>query len=174
VRLVCKVMNRDGALSLKEEIGRLGLRASGGKISWLFNLEFPHYQLASLYRSADCYVSVSRGEGWDMPLMEAMACGLPSIATDWGAHTEFVHPGIAYPLAITGTIPAVAKCPYYDGYSWADPDGDHLRVLLREAYTNREEARRRGVAAAAEMATRWSSRGAARKIVARLNATGLR
>ena len=108
-----------------------------------------------------------------MPLKEAMACGLPSIATDWGAHTEFVHAGIAYPLAITGTIPAVAKCPYYDGYSWADPDGDHLRVLLREVYANRDEARRRGIAAAAEMAARWSWRGAARKIVARLNAAGV-
>jgi hypothetical protein len=174
VRLVCKVMNRDGALSLKEEIGRLGLKASGGKVSWLFNLEFPHYQLASLYRSADCYVSVSRGEGWDMPLMEAMACGLPSIATDWGAHTEFVHAGIAYPLAIKGTIPAVAKCPYYDGYSWADPDFDHLRALLQEVYLNRDEARRRGIAAAAEMAARWSWRGAARRIVARLEAVGAR
>ena len=27
----------------------------------------------ALYRSADCYVSAGRGEGWDMPLMEAMA-----------------------------------------------------------------------------------------------------
>jgi glycosyltransferase involved in cell wall biosynthesis len=174
VRLLCKVMNRDGSLILKEEIGRLGLRASGGKISWLFNLEFPHYQLASLYRSADCYVSVSRGEGWDMPLMEAMACGLSSIATDWGAHTEFVHAGIAYPLAVKGTVPAVAKCPYYDGYSWADPDGDHLRVLLREVYENRDEARRRGAAAAAEMAARWSWRNAARKILERLEAAAPR
>lgn len=170
VRLVCKVMNKDPETSIKQEIGRLGLRESGGRISWLFNLEFPHYQLASLYRSADCYVSVARGEGWDMPLMEAMACGLPSIATDWGAHTEFVHAGIAYPLAIHGTVPAVAKCPYYDGYSWADPDGDHLRTLLREVYENREEARRRGAAAAAEMAARWSWRSAAKKIVGRLEA----
>ena len=111
VRLLCKVMNRNGALILKEEIGRIGLSPAGGKISWLFNLEFPHYQLASLYRSADAYISVSRGEGWDMPLMEAMACGLPAIATDWGAHTEFVHAGIAYPLAVKGTIPAVGSAP---------------------------------------------------------------
>jgi hypothetical protein len=62
----------------------------------------------------------------------------------------------------------VAKCPYYDGYSWADPDGDHLRALLREVFENRDEARRRGAAAAAEMAARWSWRAAARKIIERL------
>lgn len=172
VRLLCKVMNRDGGLSVKQEIRKLGLKESGGRISYLFNLEFPHYQLGSLYRSADCFVAVSRGEGWNMPLTEAMACGLPAIATDWGAHREFLHEGIAYPLRSRGTVPAVAKCPYYAGYSWADPDPDHLRHLLRHVYEEREEARRRGAAAAAEVAERWSWSAAARKIVDRLTAIG--
>jgi GT2 family glycosyltransferase len=172
VRLLCKIMNRDPGVHLKEEIRRLRLRESGGRISYLFNLEFEHYQLGALYRSADCFVTASRGEGWDMPLMEAMACGLPAIATDWGAHHEFVHPGIAYPLAVRGTVPAVAKCPYYEGFSWADPDPVHLRRLLREVYENQEEARRRGLAAAQEMAERWTWRNAARRIVERLGAIG--
>lgn len=170
VRLLCKIMNRDPQLKLKEEIRRLRLRESGGRISYLFNLEFEHYQLGSLYRSADCFVTASRGEGWDMPLMEAMACGLPAIATDWGAHQEFVHAGIAYPLQVRGTVPARAKCPYYEGFSWADPDPDHLRHLLREVYENQDEARRRGREAAREMAVRWTWRNAARKIVERLRA----
>lgn len=170
VRLLCKIINRDPAVRLKEEIRRLGLRAGGGRVSYLLNVEFPHYQLGSLYRSADCFVSVSRGEGWDLPLMEAMACGLPAIATDWGAHREFVHPGIAYPLRVRRTVPAIAKCPYYAGFRWAEPDGEHLRHLLREVYEGREEARRRGSAAAEEIARRWTWRDAARKIVARLEA----
>ena len=37
------------------------------------------------------------------------------IATDWGAHTEFVHDGISYPLRVRAPSRAVAKCPYYDG-----------------------------------------------------------
>jgi GT2 family glycosyltransferase len=173
VRLLCKIINRDPGVTLKEEIRRLDLKESGGKISYLFNLEFEHYQLGSLYRSADAFVAVSRGEGWDMPLMEAMACGLPAIATDWGAHQEFVHAGIAYPLRVRGTIPARAKCPYYNGFSWADPDPEHLRHLLREVYEHRDEARRRGEAAAREMAGKWTWRAAARKIVERLEASGL-
>lgn len=169
-RLVCKIMNVDPSVNLQREIGRLGLRDSGGRISYLVNLEFPHYQLPALYRSADCFVSAGRGEGWDMPLMEAMACGLPAIATDWGAHRMFVHEGIAYPLRVRGTVPAVAKCPYYRGFSWADPDGDHLRHLLRHVYEHREEARQKGRAAAADMASRWTWRHAAGRIVARLQA----
>src|SRR6202000_1130351 len=131
--------NRDPGLHLKEEIARLRLRSAGGRISYLFNYEFPHYQLGSLYRSVDAFASVSRGEGWNMPLMEAMACGVPAIATDWGAHQEFVHPGIAYPLRVRKLVPAVAKCPYYEGFRWAEPDAEHLRFLLRHVYENREE-----------------------------------
>jgi glycosyltransferase involved in cell wall biosynthesis len=101
--------------------------------------------------------------------MEAMACGLPTIATDWGAHTEFAHTGISYPLRIRGTIPAVAKCPYYDGFSWADPDPENLRFLLRHVYENREEARAKGIAAAREMAERWTWQHAAKKIAAQLD-----
>jgi GT2 family glycosyltransferase len=168
VRLVCKIINKDPQVHVRQEIANLRLKESGGKISFVFNREFPYYQLGSFYRSADCYVSAGRGEGWDMPLMEAMACGLPSIATDWGAHTEFVHEGIAYPLRVKGTIPAVAKCPYYQGFSWADPDPEHLRFLLRDVYENREAAYRRGAAAAQEMAQRWTWEHSAEKIIARL------
>jgi hypothetical protein len=172
VRLLCKVINRDPGVHLKEEIRRLRLRNAGGRISYLFNLEFPHYQLGALYRSADAFVSVSHGEGWNMPLMEAMACGLPIIATDWGAHHEFVHAGNAYPLRVRKLVPARAKCPYYDGFRWADPDPDHLRFLLRHIYEHRDEARARGLAAAREMAARWTWDSAAQKIIDRLTAIG--
>lgn len=168
VRLVCKIINKDREVHVRQEIAKLRLKESGGKVSFLFNREFPYYQLGAFYRSADCFVSAGRGEGWDMPLMEAMACGLPAIATDWGAHTEFVHEGIAYPLRVRKTIPAVAKCPYYEGFSWADPDPDHLRFLLRHVYENRNEAAGRGAAAAREMAQRWTWEQSAARILERL------
>ena len=168
VVLVCKVINRNGGLSVRSEIEALRLKGSGGRIAFVHNREFPYHELGSLYRSADCYVSAGRGEGWDMPLMEAMACGLPTIATDWGAHTEFLHAGIAYPLRVRGTIPAKALCPYYDGFSWADPDPEHLGQLLRHVFENRAEAAEIGRRAAVEMTERWTWTRAAKRIVERL------
>ena len=79
---------------------------------------------------------------------------------------------IAYPLRIRDTVPAVARCPYYEGFSWADPDPEHLRQLLREVYEDRNGARRRGAAAAREMAEKWTWDRAAGKIVERLEAIG--
>lgn len=172
VILVCKVINVNAATNVRAQIEALGLSTRGGRIAFLHNREFPYHQLGALYRSADCYVSAGRGEGWDMPLMEAMACGLPSIATDWGAHTEFVHDGIAYPLKSRGLVPADARAPYYKGFRWADPDPEHLAHLFRHVFEHREEAEAKGRRAAAEMAAAWTWDHAARRIAARLDAIG--
>lgn len=168
VRLVAKIQNKDPGVRVKEAIGALGLRAGGGRISYLLNQSLPYHQLGPLYRSADCFVSTSRGEGWGMPTLEAMACGLPVIATAWGGHTAFVHEGVAYPLRVRGTTPALAKCPYYDGFRWGDPDPQALRDLLRHVYEHRDEARERGLAAAREVHARWTWDHAAARIVDRI------
>ena len=35
-----------------------------------------------------------------MPVLEAMACGLPAIATDWSGPADFLHDGVGYPLRL--------------------------------------------------------------------------
>jgi glycosyltransferase involved in cell wall biosynthesis len=40
-------------------------------------------QMPSLYKGADAFVLPSRGEGWGIPYMEAMAMALPTIGTKW-------------------------------------------------------------------------------------------
>ncbi len=47
-------------------------------------------ELASLYKACDCLVHPYRGEGFALPVLEAMACGLPVIVTAGGATRDFV------------------------------------------------------------------------------------
>lgn len=42
----------------------------------------------------------SHGEGWGRPHVEAMACGVPLIATNWSGPTEYLTPDNGYPLGI--------------------------------------------------------------------------
>jgi GT2 family glycosyltransferase len=174
VRLVAKISNTDPMVSVRAAVRDLRLAPGGGRISYVLNRAVPYYQLAALYRSADCLVSPSRGEGWGMPVLEAMACGLPVIATDWGGHTAFLHEGVGYPLRIRGVVEARAKCPYYEGFRWAEPDEEHLRHLLRHVYEQRDEARERGQAAAREVRDQWTWQHAARRILARVEALARR
>ena len=173
VVLVCKTINRDPSVDVRAKIRALQLSDTGGRVLFLHNVVFPYLELGSLYRSADAYVSVSRGEGWDMPLIEAMACGLPAIATDWGAHRDFTNDANCFLLRIRGTLSAGdARCPYYAGFSWADPDPEHLAVLLRHVVEQRDEAAAKGARAAADVAASWTWTHAARRIRARLDAIG--
>ncbi len=46
-------------------------------------------EVIQLMQSAHCGVFLSRGEGWNMELLEMMACGKRTIATNYSAHTEY-------------------------------------------------------------------------------------
>jgi len=164
--LLLSVFNRDPQVDVEREVASLDLPPSA-PIVVLLNPEFSDYQMGALYRSADCFVSPSRGEGWGMTVLEAMACGLPAIATAWSGIADFLHDDVGYPLDST-LVPARARCPYYEGFEWAEPDFDHLRFLLREVYENPDRARAKGMAAAAEVASRWTWGHAAARVKERL------
>ncbi|HEX3802954.1 MAG TPA: glycosyltransferase [Solirubrobacteraceae bacterium] len=93
-------------------------------------------QLAELYRSCDVFVLPYRGEGFAMPVLEAMASGLPVIVTAGGPTDEFCPEAAGWrirsgrketPVAALGDLTP-------DGTPWMlEPELDHLVELLREA-----------------------------------------
>jgi glycosyltransferase involved in cell wall biosynthesis len=170
VILICKVINANRSVDVRQQIANLGLDPQGGRIHISLNQIVPTYELGSLYRSADCFVLPTRGEGWGLPFIEAMACELPVIATAWSAHCDFICEDTGYLLPIDGLVPAVAKSPYYQGFKWAQPSEFHLRRLMRHVYENQEEARAKGKRASEHILREWTWDCAARKIMARMDA----
>ena len=69
-----------------------------------------HRTLAGLYTGCDAYVGAARAEGWGLPLLEAMASGLPVIAPMYSGPTEFLGPE-AYAVAFR-EVPV--DVPYFD------------------------------------------------------------
>ncbi len=174
VVLVCKVINNDGSINIDEEIRKLNLPIDGPEIIFLYNTKFVDYDMATLYRSADCFVISTRGEGWGMPILEAMACGLPAIATDWSSQVDFFNESNGYPVNVEKLIDAKAKCPYYEGFKWANPSEEHLIQRMRYVYEHQEEAREKGMKASEEVRTMWTWDKAAERMIQRLDEIKMR
>ena len=91
-------------------------------------------EMGRLYRAADCYVFPTRGEGWNMTVMEAMATGIPVITTNWSAHLDFMNDSNGYLIAVQQLV------PFTNNLLWAEPDKNHLRQLMRYVYSRPDEA----------------------------------
>jgi mannosyltransferase len=89
---------------LKAEIAAAGL---SDRI--LFLPEVPVDQMPDWYRILDLYVAPQRWEGFGLTPLEAMACGVPVIATRVGAFEDLVVPGVTGALVDPGDIPALAQ-----------------------------------------------------------------
>jgi glycosyltransferase involved in cell wall biosynthesis len=168
VQLVLKIDHRtphgDPLRSIAER-----LPAGAAPVGVIYNRALGPAQLAALYRGADCFVLPTRGEGWGMPILEAMACGIPAISTDWGGATAFFDASCGYPIPLRALVPADAGGYVLRGARWAEPDGDALVALLRRAASDHAERRRLG-AAAARRAAEWTWERAIDVLAARLQA----
>lgn len=47
--------------------------------------------LTYLYSGFDCLLTTTQGEGWGLPMLEAMACGVPVIAPNWSGLGSWAH-----------------------------------------------------------------------------------
>lgn len=87
------VDRQNSAAMLNQIIGQVK-KGPGPKV-YLLHGHMTTKEIASLYRNPKikALVSLTRGEGFGLPLLEAAVSGLPVIATNWSAHTEFLNKG---------------------------------------------------------------------------------
>lgn len=107
------------------------------EIEWI-NKDLNRDQLCSLYKSVDCYVSVSRGEGFGLPIAEAMLSKLPVIVSPNSGMADFCTMDTAL-LVDYKIIPANTHLTKNDRYNismWAEPDYKSLVKNLRYVYNN--------------------------------------
>ena len=117
-----------------------------------------------MYRGADAFVLPTRGEGWGLPIAEAMASNLPVIG-NFSGPTAFLTDDNSYPLRTAQRLPG----------GQAEPSVADVAQAMKRVRENTEEARRKGERARADMAAKFSrtssrrrrARGSARSARAR-------
>jgi glycosyltransferase involved in cell wall biosynthesis len=140
---------------------------------------FSDEQMAELYRSADAFVFPSKAEGFGLPCLEAMACGLPAIATAVSAQTAYLDGVAGLYRPVEYTVAPIDDEDYRRFYSgdyaghpygnWALPSIGSLRAAMRELYEQRDAWRERGQQAGAQLRERFSWDAIGRKALAALD-----
>ncbi len=153
IRWICQEFSNDSSVGIivKTNSGRSttidraitkgALRAALEGVSssvriYMLHGDVPENEMMGLYRHprVKALVSLTRGEGFGLPLLEAASSGLPVIATSWSAHTEFLgkqYIPVAYDLTpipqsrVDGRI-------FVAGARWANPSESDFKKRVRK------------------------------------------
>jgi len=59
----------------------------------VYHFHVPHFSMGEIYRASNLFVSMSKeAEGFGLPALEAMACGVPTILSTISSYTSFGDP----------------------------------------------------------------------------------
>lgn len=123
----------------------------------------PYTLLPNFYNEGDVFVCPTRGEAFNIPGLEAMACGLPTIQTDFGGQTDYIQHSINGYL-VKYKLEYVTSDILYEGVKWATPDMEDLKLLMRSAFQNREKMKEFGKEAR-KTAEKFTWKASAKKVI---------
>jgi glycosyltransferase involved in cell wall biosynthesis len=116
---------------------RLGKRLEEAAPVHLISDLLADAEMPRLYAAATHYISLSFGEGWDQPMVEAAASGLRLIAPSHSAYPTYLDTSVAQ-LLPSREVPAVfpgggITGNLFEGVSWWEPDEAAAIAAIRAA-----------------------------------------
>jgi glycosyltransferase involved in cell wall biosynthesis len=110
----------------------------------VIDASYTYPELLGLYRTATALIAPSRGEGFGLPLAEAMTLGVPVVTTNYSGQVDFCRPNNSWLVDYTL---AASRAHVSGSFSvWAEPDVVHLgqqmwAVLMETGEVSRRSAR---------------------------------
>ena len=98
-------------------------------------------------KNGHVFLSCARSEGWNLPLIEAMACGTPAIYSECCAQMEFAK-GKGLPVKVLGERPALdANYNHFNTVvgNYYEPDFEDLARIMRDAFENYIDHKKRAI-----------------------------
>jgi len=148
-----------------EEIEKLNLKNKWSRASFsVVSAILPYERLPEVYSLADCQVQPTRGEGFCLPILEGMSCGVPCIATAFGGQEDFMNDNNGWLLKDFELKQACEPNLLYEGINWAELDQKALQKAMRYAFEHQDEVRTKGKQAAKD-ANEWTWQNSAKKAI---------
>jgi len=132
-------------------------------------------QMPGLFAACDCLVHPYRGEGFGLPVLEAMACGVPVMVTAGGSTDDFCTVETSFAIPSRRVEINNLGMRLAGGAGWVlEPDANELKRLLRYVYEYREEAREKASCALEQVRAEYSWDRIADRVFGRMQAVTTR
>lgn len=155
-----------------DELALLQDAASGANVKVL-DAVLTREAKQQLMKTADCYISLHRSEGFGLTLAEAMMCGKPVIATAYSGNVDFMSDSDSFLVPYRMVAIDRTHGPYKAGCQWADPDLDYTVDFMRYVESHRETAASLGLRAKARISDILSPATIGASVRQRLEMLGL-
>ena len=123
----------------------------GDKVLIIKSNNLSEKDMASMYNALDMYISTSCSEGFNIPVLEAQACGVPCAVSNYSAHVELVRDhGVLIDIADYRPMPnniywayvdidktVEAMNHYYDSINARRKDSAAAKKFVNKYYTNK-------------------------------------
>jgi len=172
VCLILKVLPSYAGEKIIESAEKLYYRKGAAPI-FIYDIEMKRWELPRFYAMGDVFVLPTHGEGFGLPMCEALAMGLPVIATGYSAQLDFLAPE-GEPLPGVKLLDYKIKkfdgrdSIYYWGFNWAIPNVKQLRKYMREMYENYAKYKEQAMESSEYIRREWTWEKAAEKVIERL------
>jgi len=160
VELLLKINPAYGVPDLNQIIKQMGAKQDSPKIRFITD-NVPYNKMVEIYQMGNVFVSPTRAEAFNIPCIEAMACGLPVITTNFGGQTDYCNKENSW--IISGKLTKVTWEMMYEEIKWLTPDLNELRKAMREAYSKPELVKQKRIKAI-KTAKQYSWENGAKKI----------
>lgn len=134
---------------------------------------YSEQKMHQLLSESSCLVSLHRSEGFGYVLADAMALGIPVIATDYSGNTDFCNGGTCFQVSYR-LVPVNSYGAHWEsqGAEWADPDIESAATQMRRVYENYSAALKMAAKAQCAILAKYSTDSFAATVRARLAAIG--
>lgn len=132
---------------------------------------FSENELAGLYTACNALVHPYRGEGFGLPILEAMSCGIPPITTNGGACLDYCNEQSCFLVKAEKKRLAEKRIANLETvkYPWFyEVNIDDLKCKMLYAYQHEDKIRKKGLAASKYVCEHWTWKHSAQKIQERL------
>ena len=137
VRFVLKVSSADADSAKMTALGEKAKYLGIAERLVLVTDNLARREMLSLIASCDVYLSLHRGEGLGLGMLEAMSVGVPVIATDYGGNTDFCKEETAFLVPCHLVKPQTTFPLYKHVREWAEPEvgvaAERLKALFSDS-----------------------------------------